>query len=178
LPATISGSPDVTLRTAPRASSAAWPIQLAEPALVRDGALPGGFGRWDANTGVVFIREYHPYRLADRRRNPAFGADDGRILDLKSNLDTGVEAAAREFARLLRPMVLLARTVLAVVPGHDERSTNRERALGRVVARLVSDIGSFHDLATSVVAGRGGGRSVVAPRDLPPVARSVESAEA
>jgi predicted amidophosphoribosyltransferase len=39
-------------------------------------------------------------------------------------------------------MVLPARTVLAVVPGHDERSTNRERALGRVVARLVSDIGS------------------------------------
>jgi hypothetical protein len=68
---------------------------VAAPSLVRDGALAGGFGRRDADTGVVFIREYHPYRLADRRRNPAFGADDGRILDLKSNLDAGVEAAAR-----------------------------------------------------------------------------------
>ncbi len=106
--------------------------------------LPGaGLARpWrEGWASVLHVREYHPYWLPGRVRNPEFRDEDGRVLDLKCNVASGVAAAARDFARVLRPMLLPARTVLAVVPGHQVSLTNRNSPLGRVVASLVDEIG-------------------------------------
>ena len=127
----------------------------ARPTGDRYPARYGSGSSWDPWAGVVFIREYHPYWLPGRERNPRFDQEDGRILDLKSNQDAAVAASVRDFARVLRPMPLPARTVLAIVPGHDARLSNKDRALGRVVAQLVADIGPrFVDGADVLVRER------------------------
>jgi len=87
-------------------------------------------------TGVYFLRDYNPYRFQGQR-NPAFKkATDGRLLDLKDNLDHGVTAAAEDFKAGLDKLNLPAGTILVIVPGHEAMESNEERALARAAHAL------------------------------------------
>jgi predicted amidophosphoribosyltransferase len=87
-------------------------------------------------TGVYFLRDYNPYRFQGQV-NPAFKeATDGRLLDLKDNLDKGVAAAAEDFKEGLDKLDLPDGTVLVIVPGHEALESNKKRALARAAHAL------------------------------------------
>jgi hypothetical protein len=87
-------------------------------------------------TGVYCLREYNPYRLLGQP-NPAFRtATDGRLLDLKDNLDRGVQAAAEDFKNGLDQLALPKGVVLVILPGHEAKDSNEGRALARAARAL------------------------------------------
>ena len=93
--------------------------------------------------GVYFLRHYHPYRIHGSR-NLAFNNEtDGRLLDLKNNRDPGVWEAAKDSWFGLERLSLTKRTVLVVVPGHEERPSNVGRPLARVAECLAKADGRF-----------------------------------
>ena len=62
--------------------------------------------------------EYHPYRMPDGSKNPVFGRDDARILDVKIDKKP---AAITYFTQIIDDLAC-ADIVVAVVPGHDPAS--------------------------------------------------------
>lgn len=70
------------------------------------------------------------------QKNPKFSPADGRLLDLKDNIDHGVEAAVNDFVRGLVAVKLPTSTIVAIMPGHNAAPSNEGRALARVATTL------------------------------------------
>lgn len=82
------------------------------------------------------LRPYHP-RILCGAPNPDFcKAADGRLLDFKEGKQEAVEAETGEFKKALIALQLPRSTILVVVPGHEERNSNEDRPLARVVRAL------------------------------------------
>ena len=120
----------------------------------------------DAWTDIYWLRDYNPYTFMGQR-NPAFRKDsDGRLLDLKDNLDHGVTAAAEDFKEGLDRLELPSGTVLVVVPGHEARESNEGRPLARVAHtlaesddRYIASVDSLTRVRTVLKKTQGGNRS-------------------
>jgi hypothetical protein len=89
-------------------------------------------------TGVYCLREYNPYRLSGEL-NPKFNkATDGRLLDLKSGYERGINSAVKDFRKGLAALELPPGTILTIVPGHEANNSNVDRPLARVVHALTA----------------------------------------
>lgn len=89
-------------------------------------------------TDVYCLRDYNPYRFQGEL-NPAFTRADGRLLDFKENLDPGIAAAVEDFQKALAQLDLPNGTLLAIVPGHEARTSNDGRPLARAVKAIVAN---------------------------------------
>ena len=118
-------------------------------------------------TGVYFLRDYNPVWFQGQR-NPAFKkATDGRLLDLKDNLDHGVTAAADDFKAGLDKLNLPVGTILVIVPGHEAMKSNEGRALARAAhalakldERYVASVDSLIRMKTVPKKTGGGSRDI------------------
>lgn len=118
-------------------------------------------------SSVYCHRAYNPVWVMGQR-NPAFSkATDGRLLDLKDNLDHGVKNAAADFRTVLAKLSLPAGTILMLVPGHEAASSNAGSGLARVLAELASNDSRFVASPDSLIRtktvdkkAKGGERSV------------------
>lgn len=89
-------------------------------------------------TGVYCLRDYNPYKFRGDV-NPAFKkATDGRLLDLKDNLDRGVKVAAEDFRKGLDALDPPKGTIIVIVPGHEAKNSNEGRPLARAAQALAA----------------------------------------
>ena len=115
----------------------------------------------NAWTADFCLRPYNPYKFGGSK-NPSFNPADGRLLELKDNTDSGVEAAAEDFSQGLEKLGLPKRTILMVVPGHEGKNSNKGGALARVAevlantdTRYVASVDSL--IRTKTVPKKAGG---------------------
>lgn len=93
----------------------------------------------DPWNGVGYIRDYNPYWLPGRIRNPAFRRpEDALVLDLKDNFENGIEHAREQFLLASLELDCADDTLIAIVPGSTAAATNGGRPLGQVAGRLAN----------------------------------------
>ena len=87
-------------------------------------------------TAEYCLRPYHPRSMCGEP-NPTFcRSTDGRLLDFKEGRPDAIQAETDEFKKALQELELPPGTILALMPGHEERSTNEGRPLARVVLAI------------------------------------------
>jgi predicted amidophosphoribosyltransferase len=82
-----------------------------------------------------FLRPYHPYKLFGKR-NPAFTAADGLLLDLKEGNEKAIETAAQDIEVALRSLHFREPAILAIIPGHEAVRSNAGRPLQKVIEAI------------------------------------------
>jgi phosphoribosylpyrophosphate synthetase len=82
---------------------------------------------------VFHLHDYHPYRMPDGSKNPAFNGDDSMILNVKIDKKP---AAISHFAGIIDDLAC-ADIVVAVVPGHDPANTALS-GIGMVAQRVAA----------------------------------------
>ncbi|MED1747178.1 phosphoribosyltransferase [Brevibacillus borstelensis] len=82
-------------------------------------------------TGIYYLCDYIPYRLPTGEVNPRFDTNSGRILDVKSDDDRGID----HFFPML-DKIIPAEVAIAVVPSHNPEKTSG--GLYRLVNKLAS----------------------------------------
>jgi len=117
--------------------------------------------------GVYCLRDYNPYRFGGSK-NPKFvKATDGRLLDFKEGKDYAVKAETKEFAAGLEKLNLPKGTILAIVPGHEAKTSNAGTALARAAEALAKGDDRFVARVDTLIRtksipklAKGGDRSV------------------
>lgn len=138
----------------------------------------------DAWTSVWGLRPYHPYRIYGGEVNPDFvKAADGRLLDFKEGKGWAVASEIKEFQKALKSLDMPEPIVVAIIPGHAEKTSNAGCPLARVAQalaaadkRLKADIDLILRTKTIEKLATGGSRSINVHLESMKVTRRVPDA--
>jgi predicted amidophosphoribosyltransferase len=138
----------------------------------------------DAWTSVWCLRPYHSYRIYGVELNPEFvKATDGRLLDFKEGKGWAVAAEIKEMQTALKSLEMSEPILVALVPGHEAKTTNAGCPLARVALalaasdkRLTADIDLIIRHTTIPKLATGGNRGIQVHLDSMRVTRRVPGA--